>query len=346
MKSAPRILICRTDAIGDNVLSLTVAHDVKRALPQSPITWMAAPRVAPLIALDRHVDAIIEWDGLAEPRGLFEQLDRRFDAVLVLHPKPKYWLVLAPMLKRARIPVRVGTGRRWWGAWYYTHRIWVTRHRDGMHECARAREHGRVLIRALGGDASVCDLPPRTGLSVPADALADGRAFFADHGLQRPVMLHVGSNGSAADWPVTHMAALADELADRGVAVLVSTGWRRADLEQAMRAACRHPHVFTPAEPTMAQLAAWAALAGCFVAGSTGPLHLAGALGTRTVGLFPCVKDCFPEQWGPLGEHALNLVAPTPAQGMYRRRRLTDPAHMATLSVESVRQAVLQQIGR
>jgi ADP-heptose:LPS heptosyltransferase len=346
MMSAPRILICRTDAIGDNVLSLTVADDVKSALPQSSITWMAAPRVAPLIDLDRNVDAVIEWDGLCEPLGLFEQLDRRFDAVLVLHPKPKYWLVLAPMLKRARIPVRVGTGRRWWGAWYYTHRVWVTRHRDGMHECTRAREHGRVLIRALGGDPRVCDRPPRTGLSVPRDALAQAGDFFARHGLQRPVLLHVGSNGSAADWPVAHMAALADALAERGVAVLVSTGWRRGDLEQAMREACRYPPVYTPAEPTLAQLAAWATLAGCFVAGSTGPLHLAGALGVPTVGLFPCVKDCFPQQWGPLGEQAINLVAPTPPQGMYARRRLTPPEHMATLSVDAVLLAVLRQLGR
>jgi ADP-heptose:LPS heptosyltransferase len=96
----------------------------------------------------------------------------------------------------------------------------------------------------------------------------------------------------------------------------------------------------------MEQLAAWLEAAHCVVAGSTGPLHLAGALGTPTVGLFPCVKDCLPAQWGPLGERSIDLVAPRPPTGMVRRRKLIDAGHMQTLSVQAVLQAVLRQLER
>jgi heptosyltransferase III len=343
MKPPARILICRTDVLGDNVYSLPVAADLKTAYPGCSISWLTRPSVAPLIRLDRNVDEVLEWDDRTDPSPLLPLVSGRFDAVIVLHPKPKRWSPLAALLRRVGIPIRVGTGRRWWGLLLYTHRMWETRHRAGMHECMRARHHGRILLRAYGADLSLCDRPPRTALTVPDEECAAAQAWFARMNPQAPVLLHVGS-GSAVDWPLAHMAQLADRLVDQGVPVLISTGFHRPDLEEAMRKACTQPHAFTPTEPRMEQLAAWLKLASCVVAVSTGPLHLAGALGTPTVGLFPCVNDCLPAQWGPLGELAINLVAPAPPGGMYRRRHLADPAHMQALSVTSVLEAVLNQL--
>ena len=343
MNPPSRILICRTDVLGDNVYSLPVAADLKTAFPGCRISWLTRPSVAPLIRLDRNVDEILEWDDRTDPAPLLPLISKRFDAVIVLHPKPKRWSPLAALLRRAGIPIRVGTGRRWWGLLLYTHRMWETRHRAGMHECMRARHHGRTLLKAYGADLAPCDRPPRTALTVPEAAEAEARAWLDRLNLQHPVLLHVGS-GSAVDWPLAHMAQLADRLAELGIPVLISTGFRRPDLEAAVRKACARPHAFTPTEPRLEQLAAWLQLASCVVAVSTGPLHLAGALGTPTVGLFPCVNDCLPEQWGPLGDRAINLVAPTPPGGMYRRRHLADPEHMQALSVESVLAAVLQQV--
>jgi heptosyltransferase III len=339
----PHILICRTDVLGDNIYSLPVADDLKTALPGCRITWLTRPSVVPLICLDSNVDEVLVWDGQSDPEVLLPRLTDRFDAAVVLHPKPKRWSPLAAVLRRARIPVRVGTGRRWWGLFLYTHRMWETRHRGGMHECVRARHHGRRLLEALGADPSVCERPPRTALRVPEPELAAARAWFQQAGCAKPVLLHVGS-GSAVNWPLTHMAALADRLQSLGHSVLISTGHGRPDLQQAMAEACSRNHPFTPLEPTLEQLAAWLQEARCVVAASTGPLHLAGMLGTPTVGLFPCVNDCLPAQWGPLGKRAVNLVAPPPPGGMYRRRHLVDPEHLGSLSVERALEAVLRQL--
>jgi ADP-heptose:LPS heptosyltransferase len=38
------------------------------------------------------------------------------------------------------------------------------------------------------------------------------------------------------------------------------------------------------------------------VANSTGPLHLAVAVGTQVVGLYPGVRIMSPVRWGPVGE--------------------------------------------
>jgi ADP-heptose:LPS heptosyltransferase len=337
-----RILICRSDVMGDNIYSLPVAEDLKQAYPDCRITWLTRACVAPLVRMDPNVDEVLEWDDRSDPAVLLPLFTGQFDAAVVLHPKPKYWSALAATLRTAGIRIRVGTGRRWWGLLLYTHRMWWSQHRGGIHECVRSRHHGRVLLRALGGDATVCDRPAHTGLIVPPAEIALALAWFRELRLERPVLLHVGS-GSAMDWPIDLMAQLADRLAELRVPVLISTGLLRPDLEQAMTRSCAHSHPFTPGEPRIAQFAAWLSLCGCVVAGSTGPLHLAGALGTATVGLFPCVNDCLPAQWGPMGERAINLVAPTPAGGMPRRRHLADPVQMRDLSVTTVLEAVLCQ---
>ncbi|RZK27409.1 MAG: glycosyl transferase, partial [Hymenobacter sp.] len=57
---------------------------------------------------------------------------------------------------------------------------------------------------------------------------------------------------------------------------------------------------------------AFIAAADGLVAGSTGPLHLAAALGRHTLGLYPPIKPMHPGRWGPLGPHAEYLVFDRP----------------------------------
>lgn len=343
----PRLLVVRTDAVGDTVLSLPVAGDLKASLPGCHVTWLSTPAVAPLPRLDANVDAVLEWSDRTPVAPLVPLLEAgHFDAAVVLHPKPKGWSPLTAALLRARIPVRVGTGRRWWGLALYTHRVWATRHRAGLHECARAREHGRVLLRALGADTGVCDRPALARLAAPGEELARVKEHLERESLGSPVLLHAGSRGNAADWPLDHVAALADRLHDEGAPVVLSAGLGRTDLEEALRALCRHAPRFVPSDLPLGRFACWLAAARCVVAGSTGPLHLAAALGTPTVGLFPNVKDCLPQQWAPLGDRSANLVAPAPPGGTVRKRGTHPPGHMAGLTVDQVHAALRRQLDR
>jgi ADP-heptose:LPS heptosyltransferase len=44
------------------------------------------------------------------------------------------------------------------------------------------------------------------------------------------------------------------------------------------------------------------------VAGSTGPLHIAAALGKRAIGLYAPMRPIFPQRWAPIGKNADYLV--------------------------------------
>ena len=85
-------------------------------------------------------------------------------------------------------------------------------------------------------------------------------------------------------------------------------------------------------------LAAVLSQASTVVANSTGPLHLAVAVGTRVVGLYPSKKAMSPVRWGPLGEgHRLITPAQTECHCPPRQCRC-----METITPEDVARMVVE----
>jgi heptosyltransferase-3 len=59
---------------------------------------------------------------------------------------------------------------------------------------------------------------------------------------------------------------------------------------------------------SLAELMAFIARADGLMAASTGPLHLASALGIYAVGIFPPLRPIHPGRWAPIGPRASVLV--------------------------------------
>jgi ADP-heptose:LPS heptosyltransferase len=126
------------------------------------------------------------------------------------------------------------------------------------------------------------------------------------------VVLHPGSGGSAREWPPAHFAAVGRRLAgDYGLAVVV-TG-TDAERELAARVAAAVPGARALAGRTsLPVLAGLLAEARALVAASTGTAHLAAAVGTPVVGVYPPIRDATPVRWGVRGEEVAILKADAP----------------------------------
>ncbi|GAF81003.1 unnamed protein product [marine sediment metagenome] len=64
--------------------------------------------------------------------------------------------------------------------------------------------------------------------------------------------------------------------------------------------------------PRLLDLTAVIAQAKLFVSGSTGPMHLAAAVGTPTLSFFSPVRSCSPRRWGPMGATGTVILPPVP----------------------------------
>src|SRR5512143_1441155 len=140
-----RILVVRTDRIGDVILTLPMAHVLKKQYPSSHVAMLIREYTAELVRLHTSVDALICDDAAGRPlalRHLVTELRKgKFD--VVFHTHPRFRLALATWL--AGIPLRVGTGYRWY-AFLFNRRVYEHRKDAHRHEL----EYNLNLLREVG----------------------------------------------------------------------------------------------------------------------------------------------------------------------------------------------------
>ena len=285
--------IARTDALGDNVLTLPLAGAIKAFLPHVRVVWLCRSYAAPLASRSSVVDEVRVWDEAMSPEAEAHLL-KGLDAVVFGFPEPRLMAASA----RARVPLRVATGRRWSGLRWANRRTWRSRKRRPEHETLQ----GLRLLHALS-------LPARWRFPEPEDwrgltglRLSEGRETSTPW--SNATVLHPGNHGSANGWPLSRFEDLAARLMEAGHAVVVTGSPSERSALQGWLDRMKDAPLWTDAVGTLTldELTEGLGQAQCVVASSTGPLHIASAQGTPTVGLYRGDAPFWPERWAPLGE--------------------------------------------
>src|SRR5512145_870211 len=123
-----RILLSRTDALGDLVISLPVMERILSREPAAEIHWLVRPYTAPVLEQLPGVAGIHVRGEDADLEPLLRRL--AFDALLNLSHRDKAVVTAA---KAAGVSIRVARsrGRQIWEA---THVLWKGRYGTGRHE--------------------------------------------------------------------------------------------------------------------------------------------------------------------------------------------------------------------
>jgi heptosyltransferase-3 len=308
---SPTYLVSRTDAIGDVVLTLPVAGQLKRQFPGCRVVLVGRSYTAAVAAACPWVDDFLDVDALW-PLPAADQLTRlrAYQATAIIHVFPN--LKLAQLARQAGIPVRIGTRNRFFH-WLTCNRLVpLSRRHSPLHEAQLNLQLlaplGYVPTPPLAAIAELVRLVPTMPLLPALQILLAARQPG-----QLNVILHPRSRGSAREWGLAHFGQLAKLLYAAGHRVFV-TGTAAEGEELA---AWLHENAAFLAADLTGQLdlpmfIAFIAATDGLVAGSTGPLHLAAALGRHALGLYPPIRPMHPGRWGPLGLHADYLVFDRP----------------------------------
>lgn len=295
-----RIVISRTDSIGDVVLTLPVCAWLKMKYPDAQILFMGRSYTEAVVACYEHVDEFVNWDIISNnPSGSIIQALRDLHADAIIHVFPNK--DLAAFAKKAGIPVRVGTAHRSFHLLTCTHRINFTRKRSPLHEA----QLNHFLLKPFG----LKEIPEW-------EELQQCTRFFHVPDLAWPkklprldkyVILHPGSRGSAVDWPLESFVQLAAILSREGVQVLL-TGTEEEG--QHFRYAFEQVEGVQDISGllNLTELILLISKASALVACSTGPLHLAGMLNVHAIGLFSPRRPIHPGRWKALGDKSHALV--------------------------------------
>ncbi len=343
-----KILVTRTDRLGDLVLTLPVFEALKTACPAWEIHAMVAPGAVPLVENDPHLARVWTWrDDLsaAEAGALSGEVAAEgFTAAVMI----QYRRELAKMLREAGIARRYGPWSKW-SSWIHLNRGQrQNRSGGGHHEMEFNLQLAERLLRDEGHTASN-PLGPRLYLNAAQQQLA--RDFRAEYGAEKLVFLHPGSGGSALDWEPERFATVAN--------VLAAEAGRKVFITGAGPDAGIVADVVMHLQPTVTVLLdkfvlrdflAVLAAADLFIGPSTGPLHLAAALGVPTLGLYPPVRTMHPDRWGPrsfVNPAPRNLMPELdcPARRLCRLERCEHYNCLNELRVEAVLTAAREILG-
>jgi heptosyltransferase III len=302
------ILVVRTDKIGDVVLTTPAIAALRKRYPHARIVGVVSPVAAEIYRANPHLDESIVLDPVLYSGFFgFWRLVRRLraekgQAAVVFQARMK--VGLAVLLSGARY--RIGPLSKWWSWMCFNYGRRQNRSAVEMHEA----DYNIQLLRELG--ITVADTWEKTYLSVDEEARREATRFFVEKGLSRrfkTVAIHPGMAGSALNWPESHYVSLGRRLVRRYNVVVTGGPGEGALVERVFQGIARH-QAYNPDSPGFAKYVGERGLAETIalldqcdgvVAPSTGPMHLAVALGKTVVTVYPPIKVQSAVRWGPYG---------------------------------------------
>lgn len=274
-----RILLTRLKYIGDIVLTTPLIHTLRDRFPDAYIAYLGDKNGVSLLEQNPYLDEIFSIDfsrnTVLQQLGLFYRLNRKhFDLVIDLFCNPRSALLSFA----TQAPVRVGGNLPGRGK-LYTIRI----KDDGIPKSAV--EFHYQSLKAAGIEPKY--FAPEIFLT--EDEKKESRRYLEWQGIDfsKPIVaLHPGGTWPAKLWPAERFADLADLLvAKMHAQIILTKGPRDGEAAGKVESAVVGGVLSLPVLP-LRQLAAILSLCAACVANDSGPMHIAAAVGTPTIGLF------------------------------------------------------------
>jgi ADP-heptose:LPS heptosyltransferase len=334
-----RILLVRNDRIGDLVLTQPAFEAVRRAWPQAHVAALVSPYAGPLLAGSHAIDELLIDDPADSAGQLARRLKpMRFDAAVVFNSNTRNCLAVW----LSGIGQRVCWAFKGVGFLFGNRRVALHRSHPPVHEA----EFALTFARRLGATAQLAELAPRLEIDAATKKRVAQR-IERELGTSGPLFgVHPGSKNSAFNWPADHYAELVGRLAQSGRVMVTGSAAEeplmkviRLRLSDAIR---RRVGFYSDFQ--LLELAAAISAQTVLTVSSTGPMHIAGIVGTPVVALFSPHPAHVPAKWAPLGTNHTLLVAPLDDGEDPRVEPERGAALMARIGVERVLVANLSYV--
>lgn len=296
-----RILVIRNDKLGDFMLAWPAFSLLKRQYPQSTITALVPSYTQPIAERCPWIDNILVDDNKHAFRLADQIRAGQYDASISLFSE----LRTALALWLARVPVKVGPATKI-AQIFLTRKLRQKRSLSLKPEYAYNLDLVRFYIKLNGDTPIEPQALPYLEFS-PAETKALKKQYIDDHGIangSKLIAIHPGSGGSAVNLTLSQFAMLADKLAGKIKAHFVITAGPD-ELEAATDlAALLHTHdcsIYHSLEG-LVPFARFITICDLFISGSTGPLHIAGALNVPTSAFYSARRSATSLRWQTLNE--------------------------------------------
>lgn len=317
-KNPKKILLVRNDKLGDFMLCYPTFALLRKALPETEIHVLVQPYTRPMAELCEWIDTVqidnYKSQGIKGIYQLYFLLKKQnYDAVITLYSETHTGL--AAFL--AKIPYRLAPATKLVQI-FYNHRLRQKRSRSEKPEYVYNRDLAEHYLREI--NTSVPEYTQAPFLRFPDSVLNLTREnFFTPHKIpttKKLVFIHPGSGGSANNLSISQFAELAHALLNKPAWQLVICAGpdelhQAHHLEKLTRSL---KPVIYHSTAGLTEFAQHIAIAHLFISGSTGPLHIAGALNIPTTGFYSRRRSATSLRWQTLNTDDFRLAFSPPPE--------------------------------
>lgn len=304
MQNSETFILSRTDGIGDVVLTLPMAGLLKQKYPHCRIYFLGQKYTQPIVECCKYVDEFLDWTEIKQlsyKEQVFFLKKRSVNQIVHVFPAKE----IAKLAKSAKIPIRTGTRNRWHHWFYCNNRIKLSRKNSNLHE---SQLNVKLLQNIINQNVPTLE-------SIYSFYGLEQIKPFGEH-LQKYInkekinlILHPKSKGSAREWGLENYANLIKMLPQEKYNILL-TGTEEEGKQYRKFLVKPYPFVHDlSGSLSLKELISLIHSADALVACSTGPLHIAAALGKLAIGIYPPIRPMHPQRWSPVGINAHYLVA-------------------------------------
>jgi len=293
------ILVIRNDKLGDFMLAWPAISLLKQQYSNSVITALVPSYTKPVAQLCPWIDDIIidERNGVLNLAWAIKQ--RHFDASISLFSE----LRTAAALWLARVPVRVGPATKI-AQIFLNRRLRQKRSLSLKPEFEYNVDLSKYYIQ-LNGDAPAEPAQPPYLVLDTKETIKN--QYIAENdipGNKQLVFIHPGSGGSAVNLSLQQYAQLASEIAKpTDVHFVITAGPDEIETARALAGQLQaHSCSVFHSLKGLARFAHFINICDLFISGSTGPLHIAGALNVPTAAFYPARRSATSLRWQTLNE--------------------------------------------
>jgi heptosyltransferase-3 len=293
------LLIVRTDRIGDVVLTLPLAEIIKKYFPNCKITFLIREYTKSIVEDNPFIDEVLilqENEGQPLIMENVKQISKQnFDSSVIVYPR----FSLALIIYLTRIKNIIGTAYRWY-SFFFNHKVFQHRKYAEMHEL----EFNIKLLEVFGIKEKSGEKEVNFNLIVKENQKVNEFVDKAIRENKKLVIIHPGSGGSAVDLPVEKFKELVLMLNERNDIEIIITG-TESEIKLCESLIISERVHNLAGKFNLSELISLIDKADLFISNSTGPLHIAVALGKNTIGFYPNLLQCSAKRWGPYSDKSV-----------------------------------------
>ncbi len=302
-----KILLVRTDRIGDTLLTLPVVKPIKERWPDCKIDFLARTYTHPILKNVKEIGQILNYDPEGVHRGIrghqllaTEIQQQNYEAAILFYPR----FGLTSALWWAGIPRRIGTSHRWY-SFLLTDRVHQSRKECLKHEA----EYNLDLLEPL-----IQDLPseiPQFRLAIPEKTKRELQEILtANDILGKYIVVHPGNGDSAPNLSLDQYRTIIQQISFSGIRVVLTGVNSEKEYNESLKSDLSTNNI-TDLTGTLnlEQMIALLSEAFGLITTSTGPAHIASSVGTPVATFYCPAIPHTPDRWGPL-ENLERVITP------------------------------------